>query len=120
MTSLRDAMAGELELPRPEPDAPGPFRYADADGFCELLGSCGFTGLAVSQWQGDLPIGGGVDAERAADFALSAFSIGEMAEGNEVLLERVRVALRNSLQEHENSGVVRMGGSVRIVTGKRA
>lgn len=119
MTSLRDAMAGELELPRPEPDAPGPFRYADADGFAKLLSDCGFADISVRPWHGELPIGGSVDAECAADFALSAFSIGEMAAGDEALLGRVHNALRKLFRLHERNGSVHMLGAVNIFTGGR-
>jgi SAM-dependent methyltransferase len=72
MTSVRQAVAEIIDMPPPEPEAPGPFRYAEADKLLTLLNRAGFGELDVSDWRGALPIGGGLPAAEAASFALAS------------------------------------------------
>lgn len=121
MTSVRDIAAELVDLPAPDPEAPGPFRYADADKLLTLLGQAGFAELEVSDWRGVLPIGGGLTAAEAANFALVAFSsFGEqLAEAGDEALEKARRALIARFSSHEQDGAVRMDACVHIVTGAR-
>ncbi len=61
MTSVRQVVAEIIVLPPSDPEAPGPFRYAEADKLLTLLDRAGFGELNVSDWRGVLPIsrGGG-------------------------------------------------------------
>jgi len=62
MTSVRQVVGEIIDLPTPDPEAPGPFRYADADKLLTLLDRTGYGELAVGNWRGVLPIGGGLPA----------------------------------------------------------
>jgi hypothetical protein len=118
----RDATAEVVEMPAPDPDGPGGFRYADADKFVSLLDRTGFTELKVQDWRGSLPIGGGLPAADAAQFALASFaSFGELlAEaGNEAFDDASR-RLTALMSPYEKDGTVRLGARVHIVTGARA
>ncbi|GAB5415597.1 MAG: methyltransferase domain-containing protein [Congregibacter sp.] len=117
---LRQVIANLVELPKPPPDAPGPFRYADADRFCQLLETAGFSNLSVAPWQGELALGGGMDAKTAAAFCLSAFSVGDLVGDDPALLHRAEADLAECLVEYEQGGVVRMPSAVNIVSGRRA
>lgn len=121
MTSVREAVARVIELPRTNPDAPGPFRYADADELLALLERAGFTGLDVHDWRGALPIGGGLSPAEAARFALASFSsFGELlAKAGDHALDEAHRSLTSCLSHHQQDGAVRMDACVHIVTGAR-
>jgi SAM-dependent methyltransferase len=121
MTIVRDAVAEVVDVPRPDPDAPGPFRYADARTLLALLDNAGFEDLDVRDWRGALPIGGGMPAADAALFGLTAFSsFGELlAEAGEAATARARESLTARLSRHEQRGAVRIAACVHIVTGVR-
>jgi SAM-dependent methyltransferase len=93
MTSVRQVVAEIIDLPPSDPEAPGPFRYAEADKLLTLLDRAGYGKLDVSDWRGVLPIGGGLPAAEAADFALASFS-----SFGELLAEAGSEALNNARQ----------------------
>jgi SAM-dependent methyltransferase len=121
MTSVREAAAEVIDVPPPDPDAPGPFRYAGAEKLLGLLDEAGFGDLEVRDWRGLLPLGGGLAAAEAAAFALQAFAAGDLvAEAGEAARDRVRRALTERFARHEQDGAVRMAARVHIVTGAPA
>jgi SAM-dependent methyltransferase len=117
----REVVGAIVALPEPDPDGPGPFRYARPASLPALLESAGFDELAVRDWRGELAMGGGLPADRAAVFALSAFSgLSELlARAGEDAAREARRALTAAFSEHEASGAVRLAASVRVVTGVR-
>ena len=118
MASLREVAADIIDLPPPDPEAPGPFRYAGADKLLALLDRAGLGDLEVRDWRGTLAIGGGLRPAEAADFALQSFSVGELAaEAGEEAFAAVRQALTARFARHVEDGVVRMNARVHIVTG---
>jgi SAM-dependent methyltransferase len=121
MTTAREVVAGIVDVPPPEPDAPGAFRYADADSLLALLDRAGFGDLQVRDWRGPLPIGGGLASAEAARFALAAFSsFGELlARAGAEAHADARRSLTARYSRHEASGAVRMDACVRIFTGAR-
>jgi len=122
MTIVRDAVAEVVEVPRPDPEAPGPFRYAVPGTLLALLARAGFGDLDVRDWRGTLPIGGGLPAAEAADFGLAAFSsFGELlADAGEAARSRARRLLAARLAPHERDGATRIDACVRIVTGAKS
>ena len=63
----REVTARHVDLPAPAPDAPGPFRFADADAVIEMLGRAGFRNAAAEARTGTIPLGG-PGLEGAVDF----------------------------------------------------
>ena len=121
MTSGGKVVAEIIALPAPDPEAPGPFRYAEAGKLLGLLDRAGYCDLDVREWRGLLPIGGGLPAAEAANFALAAFSsFGELlaGAGSEALSEG-RESLTALFSRHQHDGAVRMDACVHIVTGAR-
>lgn len=122
MTIVRESVAEIVELPPSEPEAPGPFRYADASRLLRLLEEAGYRGLEVSEWRGMLPIGGELPAGEAAEFALAAFS--DFAEllckAGDRALRDAREVLARRLSDCWQDGAVRMAARVHIVTGRGA
>ena len=119
MTTIRQSVAEVIDLPAPEPDAPGPFRYAEAGKLLALLDQAGFGELNVSDWYGMLPIGGGLPAPEAANFALAAFSsFAELlTEAGNAALHSARKSLTARFSAHQANGVVQMDACVHIFTG---
>jgi SAM-dependent methyltransferase len=122
ITTVRDVVAGIVDVPPPAADAPGPFRYAEAGTLLALLDRAGFGDLDVRDWRGALPIGGGLPAAEAANFALASFSsFGELlAEAGESALEDARRVLTARFSRQHQDGAVRLDACVHIVTGARA
>ena len=121
MTSVRDAAAEVVEIPTPDPEAPGAFRYAEADKLLALLARAGFGELEARDWRGVLPLGGGLAPAEAATFALATFaSFGELlAKAGDEALTHARQSLTARFARHQQEGVVRMDARVHIFTGAR-
>lgn len=118
MTSLRDAAIQVIEVPTPDPEAPGPFRYAGGGKLRALLESAGFADVAIEDWQGQIPIGGGLPVEEAVDFALRAFSFGDLLmEAGGDAFDMARGLLTERFSQHERGGAVWMDARAHIVTG---
>jgi SAM-dependent methyltransferase len=121
MTSVRDVATKIIDVPKTDPEAPGPFRYAQPDKFFSVLDQAGFRELKVDDWQGSLPIGGGLPAAEAANFALGSFSsCGELlAEAGEDALSQARESLTALYSRMQPEGAVSMGACVHVFTGTR-
>ncbi|MEM0986608.1 MAG: class I SAM-dependent methyltransferase [Pseudomonadota bacterium] len=121
MSTVRDAVAEHIDLPAPDPEAPGPFRYADGIRFKAHLEACGFSGVEIRPWRGNLALGGGLSSADAADFALGAFAIANpLREQSAAVQKAVRSGLETRFgQNLDASGHVAMAAHVQIVTGHR-
>ena len=121
MTRVRDVVAQIIDVPGTNPEAPGPFRYAEADKLLALLEGAGLGELELRDWRGALPLGGGLPPEEAARFSLSAFgSFSEqLADAGEGALDEARRALTTCLSGYQQDGAVVMDARVHIVTGAR-
>lgn len=74
MASVREVVAAVIDLPQPDPDAPGPCRYGDPSRLIALLNAAGFRDCAAKTWRGDLQVGGGMTPDAAAEFLLASSS----------------------------------------------
>jgi len=121
MTSVRDAAAEVVDIPSPDPEAPGAFRYAEADKLLALLARAGFGELEVRDWRGAIPLGGRLPPAEAANFALASFaSFGELlAKAGEEAVAHARQSLTARFARHQQDGAVRMDARVHIFTGAR-
>jgi len=121
LTTVREATAEVVDVPSADPEAPGPFRYAEVDKLLSLLEGAGFGELDTRGWRGVLPIGGGMPAVEAAKFALASFSsFGELlAEAGDEALDHARQSLTARFSRHEQDGAVRMDACVHIFSGMR-
>ncbi len=122
ITSVRQAVAEIIELPPRDPEAPGPFRYAEAEKLLTLLDRAGYGELDVRDWRGEFPIGGGLPAAEAANFAIASFSsFAELlAEAGDEALAEARRSVTERFSRHQQDGVVRMDACVHIFTGAAA
>ncbi|MGE3143152.1 MAG: class I SAM-dependent methyltransferase, partial [Hyphomonadaceae bacterium] len=67
-----EAIAPMLKAPLPpsDPDAPGPFAFADEGKIRDVLSRAGWRDSTLARWDGDISIGGGGDLAEIADFML--------------------------------------------------
>jgi SAM-dependent methyltransferase len=121
MQITSEAVAGIIPLPAVDSEGPGAFRYADAAKLLKLLGDAGFGDLEVHSWRGALPIGGGLPAAEAANFALASFSSFSelLAKSGAQAADQARQALTALYAGHLSEGVVQMNATVHIITGAR-
>ena len=116
---MRDPMAAARDLlppqPSPDPLAPGPFAFADADRVRAILGTAGFKDVAIEPF--DARIGGsGVDQTLGLTFRVGPLGIAlrERPDLAEVVAERVRAVLTR----YETPDGVLMPAAVWIVTAR--
>jgi SAM-dependent methyltransferase len=120
MTNLRDAAAEVVEVPPLDLEAPGPFRYGDAEKLLRLLGGAGFSELEVRDWRGALAVGGGMPAAEAAQFALASFSVGELlSNASAEAVDAARASLTARFRRYEQDGIVKVDACVHVFTGTR-
>ena len=95
MSGARAIVAARIELPSPDPLAPGPFALADRDHLEDVLYCARFSSVDIAPWNGRIPVGGAAsNADKAADFALRAFSFADaLAETAPALVTEIRADL---------------------------
>ncbi len=109
-----------IDLPAPQPRAPGPFALGEQDYVIDLLQSAGFTGVKFAAWTGDQHVGGpGSDPESAARFVLDGMHIGDLVRSSG---EGMRAAIHRSLVElferNCDGQGVRMGAKAWLVSAR--
>jgi len=101
---------------RPPEVAPGPFAFADADRVRAILEGGGWKSVQVSPWQGEMTLPGATPEETAA-FMLGLGPLSRLLAGNDVVLDKVRDELCQTLGERQSEeGSVRLGASAWIVS----
>jgi SAM-dependent methyltransferase len=120
MTATRAAVAEAIELAPIVPAAPGPFRYGDVTPLLSLLARAGFGNVTVTDWRQALPIGNGLSAPDAAQFALASFSsFAELlSNAGSDAPAKARRALAARFTPYAQEGVVLMPARVHIITGQ--
>ncbi|MEO1405517.1 MAG: class I SAM-dependent methyltransferase [Pseudomonadota bacterium] len=118
LSKLKQVVANYVDVPKPEPDAPGPFRYADVSTFVSLLSDSGFADVQATTWRQSIPIGGYLPARQAAEFAVAAFGIGSLLDELDHATKLIATeTLADFFREYETDGVVRMPAAAHIVSG---
>ncbi|WP_288015734.1 class I SAM-dependent methyltransferase [Blastomonas sp.] len=95
MMELMGVARSHIDIPSPDPRAPGPFAFADLDYVRDILAHAGFSAPDIEPYQGEQAIGGpGASPDDAADFALASMAIGRaLAEAGDDVLARARADL---------------------------
>jgi SAM-dependent methyltransferase len=104
----------------PQADAPGPFRFADADALAALLRGAGFGTVACDALDRDVVLGqGGTDiaaAEAAAHVALNLGPTSHLVrEAEPDLRARAEAAVTEVLRRHAAAGAVRLRAACWLV-----
>ena len=107
------------QMPQREPDAPGPFRFADPEATRAMLEQAGFDDISLEIWEGEQPFAGiGATPEQAAEFVLAAMSVAEPLRQAGVDLARVQADLAEAMRPYVRAGAVRLGGAAWFVTAR--
>lgn len=106
--------------PPPQPDTPGPFRFADADPLVALLRGAGFGTVTCESVDRDVVLGqGGSDAEAAEAATHVALNLGPASqlvrEAEPALRPRAEAAVTEALRRHAQDGTVRLRAACWLV-----
>ena len=119
MAAVRAAMESVIEVPRADPDAPGPCRYGDPQKLIDLLEHAGLVDAASQTWRGELVVGQGLAADTAADFLLETSSTAApIAHAPAQIRDAVRARLSEICARHTRDGIVQMPVRVEIITAR--
>ncbi|GGB62419.1 class I SAM-dependent methyltransferase [Blastomonas aquatica] len=121
MMELMGVARSHIDIPSPDPRAPGPFAFSDLDYVRDILARAGFSSPDIEPYQGEQPIGGpGASPDEAADFALASMAIGRaLAEAGDDVLARARADLVSLFgQRHVPGKGVMMANKVWLLTAK--
>ncbi|MEL7029863.1 MAG: SAM-dependent methyltransferase, partial [Pseudomonadota bacterium] len=99
-------LARHMEIPQPDPRAPGPFVFGDTDYVTDVLVSAGFAEPTFEPWEGNVEVGGpGAGPEEALEFVYDVMSIGDViAEAPDEAQATIRSEIRTLF---ETNGVHR-------------
>jgi ubiquinone/menaquinone biosynthesis C-methylase UbiE len=107
-----------IQLPAPDPTAPGPFAFADSARTTVILEAAGFKNIEFTPWHGIQYLGGpGLTVEGALDFSLRAFFIGEALENQSKLVKDLVLAdVRELFEAHASPEGIGFEAKAWIVT----
>ena len=105
---------------KPEPDAPGPFAFADPDRVTRILGLAGFSDVAVRPFDTMLTIG---RSDNMADTAGFASQVGPVSRAlatatSDGQRKAAETALAVALAEHDGPEGIRLGAQLWFVSAK--
>lgn len=107
-------------LPKPGPEDPGPFAFADTDRVTRILTAAGFTAPSFTQL--DIPMdiasGGTLDeaVARATDMGATKAALKDQPEE---LCAAARKSIRKALEPYESSNGVTLPGAVWLVAAEK-
>jgi len=108
--------------PMPNPEAPGPFAFANPERVRDILARAGFTDVALESVRMPLSIGGGQGLDPTVDFLLKmgplARALREAADP--ALVGRVAARVREVLEPYLTAEGVRMDSASWLVTARSA
>ena len=116
--SIMGIIKEHIDLPTPQPRAPGPFALGEQDYVVDLLQSAGLSEIGFNAWTGDQRVGGpGSDPESAARFVLDGMHIGDLVRpsGAEVR-EAIQQHLVELFERHRDEDGVRMEAKAWLVS----
>ncbi len=119
--TLRAAFQHLPPPPRPGPDDPGPFSFADPDRVRRVLDTAGFRDATLEPHDVPLTLGGTSDPAEATTFIIEAGPLsGPMAEADAATRDAVRRSVHDALAPFHGPQGVRMNGAVWIVSARNA
>jgi SAM-dependent methyltransferase len=102
--------------PPPDPHAPGPMAFADADRTTRILSAAGWQGVRFTRWDGELVIGN--DLEETADF-MGGMAVQRLVAGLSIDPAEIRKRVVDGLRPLAGAdGVLRAPAACWIVIGR--
>jgi SAM-dependent methyltransferase len=114
------AAARHVELPAPpDPEAPGPFAFADSARVQGILGGAGFEDVRVGSFTGELSVGRGLGLEEIVDFLKEMGPAGAaLRESSDAVRSAVTRTMREVLEPHYRDEAVVLEFGAWIVEGR--
>lgn len=100
---------------RPDPIAPGPFAFADAERVKGILTEAGFGDISIVPHDQKVELGGLQDA---VEHCARVGALSRLLNENPSAVDPVMETLRDTLQEFETDGAVKMGAGVWLVSAR--
>jgi SAM-dependent methyltransferase len=122
MTTVTVAMK-YITLDPPDPEAPGPFAFANADRVRNILAQSGFADVAVDGLRSKIVIGAGRPTEETVAFLVRLGPVGRLiaaGEIDEATIEKIKDDLGAALEPFVTDDGIVMDASNWIVTGRAA
>jgi SAM-dependent methyltransferase len=114
------AMLEYVELPTPEPGAPGPFALADIDRVRTIFSTAGFRDLSIDAFEAPLLIGGrGTLDEAVAFMRNTGFARLMLDEQSDEIQGQALDAMRTALLPHLTDEGVQLQGATWLITARR-
>jgi hypothetical protein len=102
--------------PPADPLGPGPFSLAEASRIEQVLGEAGYTDIRPEPLDLEIEVGGGAPPDEIVDFVLQIGPTARaMADAEPSVVKAVRKSVREALEPHFQSGVLRLGSAAWIV-----
>ncbi len=103
---------------KPEPDAPGPFAFADPDRVTRILGLAGFSDVAIRPVDTMLTLGRSDDMADTAGFASQVGPVSRAlaTAADDGQRASRRTGARRALREHEGAEGIRLGAQLWFVS----
>jgi SAM-dependent methyltransferase len=117
-THTLDAVRPMLKtpLPPPDPDAPGPYAFADEQKVQRILREAGWSDIAMSTWDGSLLLGGGGGVAEAADFVMQIGPGARVIADQQLDADEARQRIIDSLAPLHNGQGVSLPAACWLVT----
>jgi SAM-dependent methyltransferase len=106
----------KASLPAPDPDAPGPYAFADSNKVRRILGEAQWRDVAISRWDGEINVGGGGTLEEIAAFLLRIGPCSRAIADQGLDAEEAKRRLMDALTPHYRDGAVMFPAACWIVT----
>ena len=105
--------------PRPAPDDPGPFSFADEARVRRILGEAGYADIALTPQDFTLDVGDGRGLDTAVANALQIGPASRaLADQPETVREAARGEIRAALAEHVQGDAIALSAAIWIVTAR--
>jgi SAM-dependent methyltransferase len=102
-------------MPPSDPEAPGPFAFADRDRVIRILRGAGFTAIAVEPFDAEV---GGADLDKTVALNLRIGPLGAALRQNPGLRDTVIDAVRGAISAYQTPAGVFMPAAVWIVSAR--
>jgi SAM-dependent methyltransferase len=113
------AAAQHVELSPPEPGAPGPFAFADADRVRGILADAGYREIGCQDQSGELAVGRGRSLEETIEFLSQMGPAGAaLREASEETRAKARSSMRDALAPFYTGDALVMRYAAWIVTAR--
>lgn len=119
MTPLEAAYQVMPRLPKPGPEDPGPFAFADPARVQRILGGAGFAAVTVTPHDLSFDIAAGSGLETAIGYMVDIGPASRTFDkGDAAARAKVEAALRAGLEPHVKGKSIPLGAGIWIVTAK--